>query len=84
MVFGFQLRTEDQELETDHPHPNTVSEPMPNENLTCPICQQHFDSEEDRLAHERTAHQVNRTGPSVEDANTTVVEDRDRNTRRSA
>jgi hypothetical protein len=46
--------------------------------------QQHFDSKEDRLAHERSSHQANRTGPSVEDANTTVVEDRDRNTRKSA
>lgn len=57
---------------------------MANQNLVCPICQQRFSSEEDRLAHERSAHQVNRTGPSVEDANTTVVEDRERNTRKSA
>jgi hypothetical protein len=57
---------------------------MPESNLICPICQQRFDSEENRLAHERSAHQVNRTGPSVEDANTTVVEDRNRNTRKSA
>jgi uncharacterized Zn finger protein (UPF0148 family) len=57
---------------------------MANDDLICPICQQRFNSEEDRLAHERSAHQVNRTGPSVEDANTTVVEDRERNTRKSA
>ena len=57
---------------------------MPDSNLMCPICQQRFSSEEDRLAHERSAHQVNRTGPSVEDANTTVVEDGERNTRKSA
>jgi hypothetical protein len=37
-----------------------------------------------RLAHELSAHQVNRTGPSVEDPNTTVVEDQVRNTRKSA
>ena len=57
---------------------------MADSNLICPICQQRFSSEEDRLAHERSAHQVNRTGPSVEDANTTVVEERERNTRKSA
>ena len=57
---------------------------MPDKTLICPICHQSFNSEEDRLAHERNAHQVNRTGPSVEDANTTVVEDRERNTRKSA
>ena len=57
---------------------------MANQNLVCPICQQRFNSEEYLLAHERSAHQVNRTGPSVEDPNTTVVEDRERNTRKSA
>ena len=57
---------------------------MANQMLVCPICQQSFHSEEDRLAHERSAHQVNRTGPSVEDSNTTVVEERDRNKRKSA
>jgi hypothetical protein len=57
---------------------------MPDKILICPICQQRFSSDEDRLAHERSAHQVNRTGPSVEDANTTVVEDRERNPRKSA
>ena len=57
---------------------------MGNESLVCPVCQERFESEADRLAHERSTHQVNRTGPSVEDTNTTVVEDRDRNTRRSA
>jgi hypothetical protein len=57
---------------------------MSDKTLICPICHKAFSSEEDRLAHERSAHQVNRTGPSVEDANTTVVEDRDRNTRKFA
>ncbi len=57
---------------------------MPDKTLICPICHQSFNSEEERLAHERSAHQVNRTGPSVEDPNTTVVEDRERNTRKSA
>jgi hypothetical protein len=57
---------------------------MADTNLVCPICQERFSSEEDRLAHERSAHQVNPTGPSVENANTTVVDERDRNTRRSA
>ncbi|MGZ3699507.1 MAG: hypothetical protein ACXVCH_15560 [Bdellovibrionota bacterium] len=52
--------------------------------MICPICHQRFSSEEDRLAHERSAHQVNHTGPSVEEANTTVVDDRERNTRKSA
>ena len=55
---------------------------MLNETLVCPLCQKGFSSEEDCLAHERSAHQVNRTGPSVEDANTTKVEDRERNTRK--
>jgi hypothetical protein len=54
------------------------------EDIVCPICQERFSSEHDRLAHERSAHQVNPTGPSVENANTTVVNDHDRNTRRSA
>lgn len=54
------------------------------ERIICPICRQQFGSEEERLAHERSAHQINRTGPSVEDSNTTVVEERERNTRKSA
>lgn len=57
---------------------------MPDTTLICPICQQRFSSEEERMAHERSAHQINRTGPSVEDSNTTVVEDRERNTHKSA
>ena len=57
---------------------------MSDDRLMCPLCHQRFTSEEDRLAHERNAHQVNRTGPSVEDTNTTAVEDQDRNTRKSA
>ena len=57
---------------------------MSDDRLMCPLCHQRFTSEEDRLAHERSAHQVNRTGPSVEDTNTTGVEDQDRNTRKSA
>ena len=54
---------------------------MSDGNIICPTCGQRFSSEEDRLAHERSAHQVNRTGPSVEDANTTKVEDGERNSR---
>ncbi|HET7208936.1 MAG TPA: hypothetical protein VFI95_20330 [Terriglobales bacterium] len=39
---------------------------------TCPVCGEHLNSEEERIAHERSAHNVGRTGPSVEDSNTTV------------
>lgn len=57
---------------------------MADQNLICPICGEHFGSEAEQLAHERAAHQINRTGPSVEDVNTTVADDSERNTRRSA
>jgi transcription elongation factor Elf1 len=47
--------------------------PGSQNNLICAICGQSFQTEEERIAHERNAHGMNRPGPSVEQVNTSEV-----------
>jgi hypothetical protein len=39
--------------------------------LECAACGERFKTEQERIAHERSTHGLDRPGPSVEDVNTT-------------